>query len=86
MTWVTHGREEILVANVGGTYYAMDNICSHSGGSLADGFLDNAIVMCPLHGWEFDVTTGCCTHIRNECLRTFPVRVAEGRISVEVPD
>jgi nitrite reductase/ring-hydroxylating ferredoxin subunit len=86
MTWITHGREEVLVVNVGGEFRAMDNVCSHSGGSLADGYLDGNIVTCPLHGWEYDVTTGCCTHIRDECLRTFPVVVQDGQILIEVPD
>jgi len=85
MTWVAHGREEILVANVGGTLFAMDNICPHSGGSLADGYLEGTLVTCPFHMWEFDVATGCCTHIKNECLRQFPVMVVDGRIFVELP-
>jgi nitrite reductase/ring-hydroxylating ferredoxin subunit len=86
MTWITHGREEILVANVDGRYHAMDNVCSHSGGSLADGWLEDTTVICPLHGWEYNVVTGCCTHIRDECLRTFPVVVQNGEIYVEVAD
>ncbi len=86
MTWIAHGREEILVANVDGRYYAMDNVCSHSGASLADGYLDETIVQCPLHGWEYDLTTGCCTHIKNECLRTFPVVEQEGQLFVEISD
>lgn len=86
MTWIPHGREEILVANVNGRRYAMDNICSHSGGSLADGWLEDTIVVCPLHGWEYNVTTGCCTHIRDECLRTYPVIVQDGDVFVEVPE
>ncbi len=86
MTWIPHGRGEILVANVDDHLYAMDNICSHSGGSLADGYLEGTIVICPLHGWEYDVTSGCCTHIRDECLRTYAVVVQEGSIFVEVAD
>jgi nitrite reductase/ring-hydroxylating ferredoxin subunit len=86
MTWIPHGREEILVANIGGRYYAMDNICSHSGGSLADGWLEDTTVVCPLHGWEYDVPSGCCTHITNECLRTFPVSVEDGHVFVEAPE
>jgi len=86
MTWIAHGREEILVANLAGRYYAMDNVCSHSGGSLADGWLEANTVICPLHGWEYDVTSGCCTHIANECLRTFPVVLQAGDIFVRVPD
>jgi nitrite reductase/ring-hydroxylating ferredoxin subunit len=86
MTWITHGREEILVANVAGRHYAMDNVCSHSGGSLADGWLEDTIVICPLHGWEYDVTSGCCTHIRDECLRTYRVVVQDGELFVEVAE
>ena len=74
------------MANVNGRRYAMDNICSHSGGSLADGWLEDTIVVCPLHGWEYNVTTGCCTHIRDECLRTYPVIVQDGDVFVEVPE
>jgi nitrite reductase/ring-hydroxylating ferredoxin subunit len=86
MTWIAHGREEILVANLDGRYQAMDNVCSHSGGSLADGWLEGATVICPLHGWEYDITTGCCTHIRDECLRTFRVVLRDGDVLVEVPE
>ena len=85
MTWAQHGREEILVANAGGVLYAMDNVCSHSGGSLADGSLRQTVVSCPLHGWQYDLTTGCCIHIRDECLRTYPVVIQDGQILVELP-
>jgi len=86
MTWIAHGREEIFVVNFEGALHAMDNVCSHSGASLADGYLHGKTVMCALHGWEYDVTTGCCTHIPNECLRTFPVVVQDDQIYVELPD
>ena len=86
MTWIARNREEIFVANVDGQIYAMDNICSHSGGSLADGYLRGSVVSCPMHGWEYEVTTGCCTHIRDECLRTYPVIIHDGQILVDVPD
>ena len=50
---------QILIANVGGDYYAMDAICSHEQGYLPAGHLRNEIVICPVHGAQFDVTTGC---------------------------
>jgi nitrite reductase/ring-hydroxylating ferredoxin subunit len=86
MIWIPQGRGEIMVANLGDEFRAMDNVCSHSGGSLADGWLEGTTVICPLHGWEYDVTSGCCTHITNECLQTFPVVVKDGDIYVAVPD
>ncbi len=87
MDWVSHGREEILVANIGGVIYAMDKHSRpHSGASLADGELRDVLVTCPLHGWQYDLTTGCCTHIRDECLRTLPVTIEGDEIFVELPE
>jgi len=48
----------VAVANVGGTFYCIDNTCIHRGGPLGQGVLDGQRVTCPWHGWEYDVTTG----------------------------
>jgi nitrite reductase (NADH) small subunit len=48
----------VALANVGGTFHAIDNTCLHRGGPLGDGSLEGKIVTCPWHGWQFDVTTG----------------------------
>jgi len=58
MMLVAAGGKEILLANVGGTYYAITNKCTHLGGSLSDGKLEDGIVTCPRHGAQFDVRTG----------------------------
>jgi nitrite reductase/ring-hydroxylating ferredoxin subunit len=55
---VMAGSEEVVVFNVGGSYHAMANACPHRGAPLCDGRLDGAVVTCPWHGWQFDVTTG----------------------------
>lgn len=52
------GDKEILIANVGGKYYAIGNRCTHRGGDLSKGKLENNTVTCPVHGAKFDVTTG----------------------------
>ena len=49
---------EILIVNVEGIYYAVDNLCTHYGGNLSEGFLEGNVVTCPNHGSKFDVTTG----------------------------
>jgi nitrite reductase/ring-hydroxylating ferredoxin subunit len=51
-------QKQLLIANVGGKYYAIDSICSHRFGYLPKGKLDNNIVICPVHGAQYDVTTG----------------------------
>jgi nitrite reductase/ring-hydroxylating ferredoxin subunit len=48
----------LAIANVGGTFHAIDNTCIHRGGPLGDGPLEGKIVTCPWHGWQYDVTTG----------------------------
>jgi 3-phenylpropionate/trans-cinnamate dioxygenase ferredoxin subunit len=58
MKSVKLGKKEILVANLDGEYFAIDNKCSHLGGSLAKGDLEENIVTCPRHGAEFDVKNG----------------------------
>lgn len=48
----------IAIANVGGTYYAFDDTCTHEQCSLADGELSGTTIACMCHGAEFDVRTG----------------------------
>jgi nitrite reductase/ring-hydroxylating ferredoxin subunit len=48
----------LAIANVGGTFYAIDNTCLHRGGPLAQGPLSGKVVTCPWHAWQYDVTTG----------------------------
>jgi nitrite reductase (NADH) small subunit len=49
---------QICLANVGGTFYAINGECSHMGGPLGEGELDGTTVTCPWHSGEYDVTTG----------------------------
>jgi nitrite reductase (NADH) small subunit len=58
---VSIGDRKIAVFNVNGTFYAIDNTCLHRGGPLGDGGLEGCIVVCPWHGWKYDVTTGVST-------------------------
>ena len=55
---VVLGGKEILICNVDGTFYAIDDICTHDGGSLDQGDLEGDRIMCPRHGAYFDVKTG----------------------------
>jgi len=48
----------IAVFNVDGTIYAIDDVCTHDGGPLAEGELSGNVIMCPRHGARFDVRTG----------------------------
>lgn len=50
--------KEIALFNVEGEYYAIANECSHVGGPLCEGDIENDKVICPWHGAEFDIKSG----------------------------
>jgi nitrite reductase/ring-hydroxylating ferredoxin subunit len=58
MKGLSAGGKDILVANVGGQYYAIGGKCTHMHGDLSRGTLAGKVVTCPRHGSQFDVTTG----------------------------
>ncbi len=54
-----NGRQ-IALFKIDGAFYAIDNICKHRGGPLHEGEIDGKCVLCPWHGWAYDVTSGEC--------------------------
>jgi nitrite reductase/ring-hydroxylating ferredoxin subunit len=81
---VAAGRE-IALFNVGGSFYALDNVCPHQGGPLGEGMLTGDIVTCPWHGATFDVRTGAVTGPpAQQGVATFPVTVEGDEVFVEV--
>jgi nitrite reductase/ring-hydroxylating ferredoxin subunit len=78
--------ERILVANVGGEFYAMHAKCNHMGGPLDKGTLENNVVICPLHGSMWDVRTGALVHFARPLPpeRVYRVILEGNQISVEV--
>ncbi len=80
------GAHQLALYNVGGAIYATDNVCSHAYALLTDGWLENDVVECPLHGGQFNVCTGkaVCEPAETE-IRTYPVRLKDGRLQVFLP-
>jgi len=64
--------------------YAMSNSCLHRGGPLAEGELDGYEVVCPWHGWTYDVRSGSFTVIPTLKLKTYPARVEGDRVLVDL--
>ena len=73
----------IAIFNVNENFYAIDNTCPHRGGPLGEGELDGKVVTCPLHGWQFDVTTGKNVMLPQN-VKTYKTKVENGNIFVEV--
>jgi nitrite reductase/ring-hydroxylating ferredoxin subunit len=74
----------LAVCRVDDTLYATDGICLHRGGPLGQGDLDGFIITCPNHGWEFDVRSGVNVGNPAARVRTYPVRVADGAVQVDL--
>ncbi len=76
MKYVEVGDDQVLLANVEGTVYACDNVCTHAFAPLAEGDLDGELVECPLHSSVFNVATGeVIDPPAVESLRVFQVRI-----------
>lgn len=58
MKGVVVNGKKIVVANLGGTFYAMGSICTHAGGPLEKGRLEGSVITCPWHGSKFDMANG----------------------------
>ena len=67
---------KILLANVAGSFHAMDAVCSHMQGDLAKGKLDGKTVTCPVHHSQYDVTTGKVTANVSWAVKTFTRKTA----------
>ncbi len=62
---------------------AVGNDCPHQGGSLCDGWVEGEIVICPLHGWEFDMRTGACMTVPGESVPRYTATVEDGTVYLE---
>ena len=78
------GDKAVALFNVGGTFYAITNLCPHRGGPLGQGFVEGSQVSCPWHNYTFDVTTG--ENVVNAELKVarYDVKVEDGRVFVKV--
>ena len=74
----------MLVANLGGDFFAVENRCSHIGSPMAGGRLKRGRITCPLHGAVFDLRTGAslAATLAPRGLRTFETRVEDGEVLV----
>jgi 3-phenylpropionate/trans-cinnamate dioxygenase ferredoxin subunit len=80
------GQESIAVYNVDGSYFATQAACTHQGGPLEEGDLEEACITCPNHGSRFDVKTGAV--IRGPAtrpLRTYRIEVDGNLVRVTRP-
>ncbi|SKB98338.1 non-heme iron oxygenase ferredoxin subunit [Sphingopyxis flava] len=79
------GSEPVLICNVGGEFFAVQDTCTHGDWSLSDGYLDGDIVECTLHWGKFCVRTGKVKATPPcQALRVFPVKVDGDDVLVDL--
>ena len=84
MTVVRLDRDQILLANVGGTFHAINNMCSHMKGRLAKSWLDDVEVIYPFHSSRFSVVTGeALTRPATKSVQTYEVRISGEEILIK---
>jgi 3-phenylpropionate/trans-cinnamate dioxygenase ferredoxin component len=99
MKSVKAGGQEVLLAKVGGKFYAAENKCPHMGGNLAQGKLAGTVVTCPLHGSQFELKNGSVVRWTNwpgaivavtklmqrpRAIKTYQVKIEGDKVLVEV--
>jgi len=79
------GARSLALCNLDGSFYAVDNLCTHDGGPLGEGTLYDGTVECPRHGARFDVQSGAVKALPAvRPVRTYPVQVDGDEVSVDV--
>ncbi len=75
--------EQVAVFNIDGEYFACSNRCPHAGGPLSDGFVRDTSVVCPWHGWNFDLSIPGDDAM--DGVTRYKVLTKDGNLFVELP-
>jgi len=81
---VEHGDLALAVFNVGGTFYVMNDACTHGPGSLSEGYIDGDVVECNFHQGQFNIRTG--EVVAPPCMipqTVYPVTIENGKVMIE---
>lgn len=79
------GGKPIALFQQEGAFFALYDLCTHGQAKLSEGYVEDGMIECPLHQGMFCIRTGAArTAPVTEDVRSFPVRVVDGMIQVEV--
>ncbi len=80
-----HDNRVIALFHHDGQLYAIDGLCPHQGGPLAEGEVVGCVVTCPWHGWQFDLRDGAYLHSKRIRQPVYEVRVEGQDVLVGIP-
>jgi nitrite reductase/ring-hydroxylating ferredoxin subunit len=78
------GDAAILLVKLDGRFHAYQGHCPHQGVALVEGELDDGLLTCRAHRWQFDAASGRGVNPRSAHLKRFPVRVVGRKVWIEV--
>jgi nitrite reductase (NADH) small subunit len=81
-TFTVDGLQIAVFRLRNGSLRAIDAVCPHRGGPLADGLTDEQVVVCPLHNHTFDLCSGAEAGGAELSVRSYPLEAVDGRIMV----
>jgi nitrite reductase/ring-hydroxylating ferredoxin subunit len=81
---VSISGREILLVNVKGAIYAVENECPHQGSPLGAAVVKDGYLSCPRHGYRFNLADGHCAEHPDFTLATFPVQLVGDEITVDM--
>jgi thiamine pyrophosphate-dependent acetolactate synthase large subunit-like protein/nitrite reductase/ring-hydroxylating ferredoxin subunit len=82
----TLGLHTLCMSHFEGEYSALSNKCPHQGGPLGEGSIENGMLRCPWHGWDYHPTTGSPPDGYGDCVPTFPVEIRGDGIYVALEE
>ncbi|MEL6256273.1 MAG: thiamine pyrophosphate-binding protein [Bacteroidota bacterium] len=80
---VTAQHKDLCLVHFEGKFCALDNKCPHQGGPLGEGSIENGLLRCPWHGWDYHPCTGKAPGF-DDGVETFPTEVREGSVYVQM--
>jgi len=83
---VTAGHQGVCLTHYDGKFSALDNKCPHQGGPLGEGSIENGMLRCPWHGWDFDPCSGMPPGGFDDGVTTFEVKEEGDEILVGIPE
>jgi 3-phenylpropionate/trans-cinnamate dioxygenase ferredoxin subunit len=84
--FVEIGDNYLVLFNIGGQLFAIEDLCSHDDGPLGDGDVEGFEIACPRHGARFDLQTGkALTLPAVEDIPAYPIKIIDQKIHVGLP-
>jgi nitrite reductase/ring-hydroxylating ferredoxin subunit len=77
-------HKELCLVRDKGVLYAVENICPHAGGILSDGWCSHGNLVCPVHRYQYSLTTGRGAEGQGDYIYTYPVEQREGGIYIQI--